>query len=342
MRTVSYNYAKNGLRIFLLGAAIVFSGCGWGEKKKTACSSCMSHSAIGSGDSLLLIGGKPVITVGQFENQIAEIVKANPQAQSIIESIPQVKYDIFSSMVLQELLRTWADKNGITTTESYKAEHALAHQVLEYELANKYFQEEISKTISVTDADLQKYYDENKLSNPGLITSPAGVNALGVEFVTQAACDAFIKKAGTTAKEFKNAAAADKVKVKDLGLISDVTDLGDQMDATTSEIKKQVLAAKAVPSVINVATSGKKHWAVLLVSKKAAEYAPFNEVKDAIENALKNEKMAEAYAQKTDELKATYNVEVKEEYFKDALQPLEGLLEDEINEDGAELEVETA
>ena len=168
----------NGKKItglFALALLLALPGCDWfGSHDGHGSSCCGGHSqATGSGEVLLSLKGNPALYSSDLENYIDQIMAESPQVKAILDAMPDAKYNIFSGMVAEELLMQWARENGIYDLDGYKKDYALALKMLDRQIIQKYFQENLMKKVSVSESDAKKYYEENKNNIPELIVTPA-------------------------------------------------------------------------------------------------------------------------------------------------------------------------
>ncbi len=250
----------------------------------------------------------PKVTVTDFQNYKKELLEAQPNYASIIEFMPGANEQIFESLVNEAILEEWADKNHIAQTKEYKEDLDKIMKYAHRSLNVKYFQEK--HPVTVTDAEIKKYYDENKNNIPQLIVSPGGVTAKAVMFDTKAAAQAFYDKVKDPKSNFDAMAKETNAAVKDLG------EVNNQSFEVDSAVRKTLMDAKRFPAVDLVEISDKSFAVVKALSKKDAQYVPFDQVKPGIENLLKQQKAAEVLTKELDKLKKEYKANVNKEYFE--------------------------
>ena len=163
-----------GLFSLMLLAAL--PGCDWFGSNNSGGSCCGGSSqseSTGSGQILLSLKGNPVIYTSDLENYIDQIMAESPQVKAILDAMPDAKYNIFSGMVAGELILQWARDNAVYNSGSYKKDYTLALKMLDRQIIQKYFQENLMKKVSVSESDAKKYYEDNKKNIPDLVMTPA-------------------------------------------------------------------------------------------------------------------------------------------------------------------------
>lgn len=292
---------------------LVLAGCDWFSKKDTA-----SHQSEGpaqgaiqtdSSGVLLSIDGKPAITVAEFEGHLDKIVESNPQIAAAIQSMPAMKYNIFSGMMSQELLRAWVKKSKVAESKEYQDDLALMHKMVEFELARKYFQDDVEKEITVSASDIKKYYDDHKASIPDLVINPGGVKAKGIAFKKEHPAEVFARHEDL-AENFEKIAKAEGLEVVDFGLINEYNVDVDK------KVKEKLSKALKVPSIMRVKQDDTHYWICLVTEKQDAEYRPLAQVQEGIEQMLRNEKMQLLFGQKIEALKTVYRAQEDRSYFE--------------------------
>jgi hypothetical protein len=311
---------------------MVLSGCDWFSKKddqkinKGAQQTVQEEkieaevTPVSVQNVLLSIEGKPVITVTEFEGHLKKIIDSNPQLSSVIESVPAMKYNIFSGMMSQELLRIWVKKSKIAQTDQYKKDLEMMTKIIEYELARKYFQDDVQKTVKVSASDVKAYYDRNKANIPDILLAPGGVKAMGIAFEHEWKANQFLQTMGQK-DNFEKHAKAEKLDLVDFGL---VTQYSVDVD---KQIKGMLAGVNNVPKIIRVKEDDKKYWVFLATEKQEPEYRPLAEVQEGIEQTLRNEKGHVMFGQKIEVLKTVYRAQENKNYFDK--QSVQEMLEQE-------------
>lgn len=306
---------KMRLHVILQGAltislVVVLSQCGLGtksEESKTESTSAAIDQAAGAGEVLLSIDGKPRITVERFENYVSTVLDAQPQLKQLIALMPDAEMELFKSMANEELLQSWLAKNGIDQKESYKKDLQMITDFGKRQLAVKYFQE--AHPVVISEAEVRKYYEENKKTIPELMVSRGGVTAQIASFDTPAAAQAFYAKVKDGKGDFEQAVKEAKGTVKSVAEIHEMSfDVDPAIRHKMSEVKK-------FPA-IELVNSKDKSWVIKATGKKEAQYVPFDQIKPRIEQFLQQQKMGELFTKELESLKSDFKVIENKEYFE--------------------------
>ena len=264
-----------------------------------------------SGDVVIAtMGGKPVLTVKEFEERFEQLLAGQPQLRAMLQYMPDLKVDVAKSLVSQSVIDKYIEEGGVDKQADYKNDLEQARNQAQKIVNVKYFRNACVKP--VTAGDVKKYYDEHKDEHPELLLSRGGVSAVGVSFDKEADAKAFLAKvAGKNAEEFKKIAEADKLgaKVRSFGFVN-----AQSLGIDTALRDKIVAIKKATTEMIKL--NDKTFWVVNIGAKEETKYRPFDEVKAGLEKFLASRKMEEAMEQKLDELKGKYDVKINEEILK--------------------------
>jgi hypothetical protein len=250
----------------------------------------------------------PKVTVADFQNYKKELIEAQPNYASIIEFMPGANEQIFDSLVNEAILEEWAKKNKVDQTQAFKDDLEKIMKYAKRSLNVKFFQDK--HPVTVTDAEVKKYYDENKNSIPQLMVSPGGVTAKVVMFDDKTAAQTFFDKVKDPKSNFDAAAKESNASVKDLG------EVNSQSFDVDGAVRKKLLDMKRFPGVELVDVSDKSFAVVKALSKNEPKYVPYDQVKPGIENLLKQQKGAEVLTKELDKLKKEYKAVPNKEYFE--------------------------
>lgn len=305
----------------LVGVLILLPNCDWFKTEESGKGSATTpsgqprspvanKSAEPTGEILLTLYDEkvPKVTVTDFQNYKKELLEAQPNYASIIEFMPGANEQIFESLVNESILEEWAVKNNIDQTQAYKDDLDKIMKYARRSLNVKYFQEK--HPVAITDAEVKKYYDENKNTIPQLMVSPGGVTAKVVMFDNKGKAENFFAEVKDPKANFDALAKGSNVTVKDLG------EVNSQSFDVDGAIRKKVLDAKKFPSVELVEINDKSYAVVKALNKNEPKYVPFDQVKPGIENLLKQQKGAEVLTKEIDKLKQEYKATPNKEYFE--------------------------
>lgn len=250
----------------------------------------------------------PKLTVTDFQNYKKELLEAQPNYASIIEFMPGANEQIFESLVNETVLDEWARKSAIEQTQTYKDDLDKIMKYARRSLNVKYFQDK--NPVVVSDAEIKKYYDENKNSIPQLMVSQGGVVAKAVFFDNKADAQTFYDKVKDPKSNFDALAKETKGTLKDLGEVT-----GQSFDVDGS-IRNKLQELKKFPSVELVDATDKSFAVVKAISKNEPKYVPYEQVKAGIENMLKQQKGAEVLTKEIDKLKKEYKAVSNKDFFE--------------------------
>jgi len=253
-------------------------------------------------------GKESKATVKDFELYMEEFLEAQPQYRAIIEFMPGAKENIFEGMVNELLLTEWAHNNKIDQKKEFLADLDKIMKYGKRSLYVKYFQD--AHPISVSAGEVRAYYDENKNAIPRLMVTPESVKARAAIFKDKAEAEAFYNKVKDGKSDFVAKAGEDKATVKDLG---EVTAQSFEVDG---QLRKKVLEAKKFPAIELITLADNTNAVVEILSRTEPQYVPFDEIKDEIENVLKQQKGAELLMKELEKLKQEFKLNVNKEYFE--------------------------
>ncbi|MGE0009250.1 MAG: peptidyl-prolyl cis-trans isomerase [Candidatus Babeliales bacterium] len=286
-------------------ALLALAGCA------DSCKHDDGHGHSADNDVLLRINGKPAVTVAEFEEYKAKILEIQPQYKQMMAMMPEperVKIDqnLYENMVNQKVLQAWVEKNNINDSAEYQKDLALIVDFAKQNLSVKHFQEK--HPVTVTEADLLAFYEDNKGKMPGLSQSLGGVHAKAVKFESRDKANDFLAKAKAPGADFDKLAKASNLKVEEY---KDVNNRSFNLDM---QVRKSLLAMESLPRT-ELVEAGKTAWVVKGIEKTEAVYVAFDEVREGLENMLKQQKQTEIIQAELEKLKKEYDVDINSGYF---------------------------
>jgi peptidyl-prolyl cis-trans isomerase C len=308
MKQLSKTLAKSSL----LGLSLLLvSGCNFFGKKD---SSVETSTANDNSAVLCSINGKPVINEAEFLNNLNQMIQANQYFRgATAESLPkELQRKFFEQLVTQKLIEAHANENGIEKHPEFVKAYQEADKQLRSALKVQVVEKEIYDSISVTEDEITKYYNENK---DRFVKVAGGVLASGVRFDSEAEADAFLAKARSNMASFDTLAKAEKNgKFSDFGRVSkDVR--GMQFEIIRAPVKEAILALPKTPAVEKV-KDGKHFWVVKAADKKSTELFDLAEVKGHIDAMLKGNKFKDVLEARLKDIRSKLNVSVNEAFFQ--------------------------
>ncbi|HEX4068501.1 MAG TPA: peptidyl-prolyl cis-trans isomerase [Candidatus Babeliales bacterium] len=268
-----------------------------------------------TGDVLVTMKGKPIITTDTLAMEKEKFLKANPQIRQALAFMPDPKEfdrNLVDGLIGQKIADEYVISHKINDTAAYKTELKDLCESMERMLNAKYFGEHL--TVTVPDSEVKAFYDANKDKLRGVMTSPGGIMASGVEFNDNAAAKAFAARAKSTPGGFKKVAQDDglNAKIKDFKLVN------SQSIGIEPVLRDKIVALKTVPSIDVMEVNG-KFWVVNAANKEEPKFVPYEQVKDKLKQELEQNKRVELFEKEIGKLRTDYGVEVNEDYFKGAM-----------------------
>ncbi len=303
----------------LMALTLVFaSGCSWFKKQGT---SDETKAAASENDVVLCsIDGQPVIKESDFLNNLNQMIQANPYFKgATIDTLPkELLRKFMDQLSTQALIEKYSIQHNIEKDPEFIKAYNETEKLIKRSLMVQIFEKHIYDDIKISDADVQKHYDENK---ERFVKVAGGVLAMGVKFDKEEEADAFYNKVRGHADHFEDIAKEFKhAKVKDFGRISKEAK-GMQFEMVPAPIKDAALGmTKAGVEKVKV---GKEYWVVRAWDKKGTEIFDLAEVKPHIEAMLKNNLFREALDKSVQGIKNEHTLVVNEDYklFKEAAAP---------------------
>jgi len=311
-------FMKSKISVSLsLVSLLALSGCDWfGAKKPEGSATAASPESVKTdvpqqpkGEVLLSLNDKVLLTVPEFEEEMAQFLELQPQYKQMMAFMPDAEYQIFSNVKSERILDEWANKNKLAERADFKKELEKIVKLGRRQLAVKYFVE--AHPISVPASDVRKFYDENKTMYPDLQVSKGGIQAKGVKFDTKDAAQAFKDK--VAGGDLEKIAKDDKHTVKNFKGVSDKSFEIDEA------VRTKLLEFKKFPSEVVVVAAKDKDkevfWVIKAQSKEEPKYVPFDEIKDKIEEFLKEQKKGEMFMKELEKLQKELGITEHKDYF---------------------------
>lgn len=296
----------------LISALAVLPQCEWpkGCCSNDHTSSC--HVSEGrvedSSEVLATTGDNPLITVKEFDSYMGDILETQPQLKQIVQLMPEAETQIFDGMLNERAIAMDIHNKGIDKSAEYQKERAKMMDFVDRSLNIKFFQKE--HPVTITKAEIRKFYDENKGTMRDLELSPAGVRTDIIIFDSKADAQPFYDKVKGNKADFEKIAKEGNLPIKNAGLIN------EQSFDVEKPILDKVATIKRFPSVETVELADGKVAVIKAYAKEEAKYVPYEQVEAGLENYLKNQKSVEALTKEIEKLKKEFNITINKEYFE--------------------------
>lgn len=277
----------------LLASALLIAGCNTNKGDDAA------KAKKSSGEVLAEVGGSS-ITTDDFKKELDNLP---PYLKPMTETA-EGKKEMLETMVIRELILQQATKDGVDKSPlvAEKLEDIKKRLVVE-----AYLKKKVEEQSNISDADLQKFYDENKDKFKSGDQIKASHILVKDEKMAQ---DILGKlKAGESFEELAKKHSMDSAGAKggDLGWFG--------KGSMLPEFEKVAFGLKENETSGIVKTKFGFHI-IKLTGKRVAGQRDFAEVKDQIKAALLPTKQQEVFQKLKDELKKSSKYTIKEDVLK--------------------------
>lgn len=308
----------------LISTLAMLSGClDWFNKGKPACPACEPTTRVDGtygaetatgGETLLTLRNKPVITTSSFEEYWQELLKSDPNLESMLPFMPNARYEVFKNAAMEKVIQEWVHTSGKYKDPEYQKKLAKQRALADRMVALQTFQEELIKTIDTSDAALEKFYADNKAKNAvfqqaPFLQSPKGFKVQAVQFNDEKQAKDFLARTQKQKADFGALAKAAKKEVKDLGVIS------AQSRNVDFAIKEKVKDMKS-DEIALVSGPNKQFTVIKTGQEEEAKYAPFAEVKEGVKQAKLQVEFGDKFTARIEELKKEYGAVETKDFFE--------------------------
>ncbi len=313
LKKTSVKLLKTGSLLMLTITLIpgCFGPCG--KKESTS-----STTDAKSGLVLVKIDNKPVINETEFNNNINQMLQANPYFKGAgAQSLPlSIKRKFLDELIKQELIIADATKNGLDQDAEFRKALEDMQKLVKRSLTVQFFEKKIYDGIVVDDSEIAKHFEENK---ERYVKNAGGVLVGAVRFDTDRDADAFLAKSKSTKTyaDFEKMAKDKSGQFRSFGRVNNQeAQRGYQFESVPAPIKEAALKAQSLPLVSKI-KSGKDVWVMHVSDKQDTEVFELSEIKPQIVNMIKNNKFKDQLDKAISDLKAKMTIDVTEEFFKE-------------------------
>lgn len=307
---------KNLYVALAISPLLLLSSCKPGEwfKGKSASSTgkVSGRTVASTPDWVVKIGEEVVVSGSEFKDEFNQLLEEKPQIKSMLPLMPNLEKDFARGLGNQEVVARYIADQKIDQKAEYLARKAKMEKAVTQILNAEFFAQAFDSK-KLTDADVKKFYDENKDTMQGIMISRGGVNTVGVSFEKKSEADAFLNKAKAAGRGVNLERLA-----KESGLASKVRDfkmVSDQSFGVDPVLRTKILSIKTVPALEVVAVNDKSFWVIQALSKEASKYRPLEEIKEDLKNIAEQTEKAKQMQTELEKLTKQYGLEVNETFF---------------------------
>jgi hypothetical protein len=303
----------------LIPSAFYLAGCG----DHKGCSSCPSHRAAeqegDKGLPLITVDGKSVSTAGEFLDFVGMYIQATPQLGVFLSNLPEdQRVEALTKLAIQagadHAIKVYVRENGLDKTKDYKdAQRRLMAQV-ENTLAVSAFDKHIADTITLSDEEIRKYFEDNRHQ---FVAKQGGVHAYGIKVKNEAAAKKVkqeLEKGADVALVAKNVGA----QVEDFGVVG----VGSQHDP---KMVRELLQVKTFPAVSIFTLPNGTMYAVKATKRVDPEFASFEAAQEHVKTQALRTKFGAARQQKMDEVLKKHTVKIDTDLLRRVLSPTQAV-----------------
>jgi hypothetical protein len=264
-----------------------------------------------TGEVIVTMNGKPIITSDVIAVEKENVMKSKPEFRAALSFMDPKILDrnLTEGLISQAVVDEYVVEQGLDKTVDYQKELADIMKNMKRILNAKFFSQKFA--ISVSDAEVSKFYEANKNAIPELMVSQGGVVASGIQFDSESTAKEFMVKVRASNNNFARAAQQEGIT----NTIKDFKIVNAQSIGIDPQLRDKIVAIKTVPSVDLITANGSV-WVVNAVSKEEPKYVPFEQVKANIKQLLENNKRGELFEIEINKLRDKYGIVINEDYFK--------------------------
>jgi len=268
---------------------------------------------VADGDWVVRVGDEVIVSGDKFKQEFEAILEERPQLKSMLPLMPNAEKDFARGLGNQEIVTRFIEDSGMTNSSKYK-ERIERVQKAAIQIVNTEFFADAFTYKKLSDAYLNKFYEENKDTMQGIMISRGGVDTSAIMFDRKTDAENFYRKAKAAGRKLdleklvKEAGA--KERVQDFKLVH------TQSFGVDAAVRIKILALKSFPTVEMISSGDKAFWVVHAKEKKETQYRPFEQIKDGIRNVAEQTEKGKHLQKELDKLTKKYNVHINEGFFQ--------------------------
>lgn len=315
----------------LASALLLLSGCAEWFGKKGGCPACGTSAVESAGpeDVLFSLDGKPVITKQKLDDFYDMYLKSRQDGMYAAMD-PQAKRHAYKELEQMEVLNHKVKRDKLDQDPKYKKNFERACGLALYTVNAEILGNQVLESIDVSDAALDKFYNENTGKNaafdsPPFLKTPEGIRMKVAVFNDEKSAKDFLAKAEKPGADFVALAKAAKKDVKDLGLVTSQTifpqDVQKLLKSAAYSLKGKVKTLQANMAELVSTPSGPYSVVYGVGPRQNAVYMPFNEViaaqpdfKEKLANYKKQVEGQAEFMKRLDDWKKEMNAQENTKY----------------------------
>ncbi|GLC30653.1 peptidylprolyl isomerase [Clostridium omnivorum] len=242
---------------------------------------------------LAVVNGKEIL-----EKDLELAITRLPKDRQSFFNTPQGKKQLLNQIISFELFYNYGKDNGIENDENYKAQLEIAKN----DLITQFAINSVLKDVNVTDEEVEKYYEANK----SYFMSEEEVMASHILVAT-------LEEAQEVAKNIKEGMEFEEA-AKEFSSCPSSAQGGNLGKFGRGRMVPEFEEAAFILKVGEISEPVKTQFGyhiIKVLEKFDAELRPFAEVAGLIRNEILQERQNFKYMQFVEDLKQTYNVEIK-------------------------------
>ncbi|MEG0074259.1 MAG: peptidylprolyl isomerase [Eubacterium sp.] len=245
--------------------------------------------------ALAVVEGKSI-----YNHDLDALIQQLPEQQQQQFKTHEGRHQLLEELVAQELFYLEGKKEKAEETEEFKAMVEDAKEkLLKTHMIAKFMQ-----SVTVSDEEIQTYYDEN----PKQFIAPDSIRASHILLPAEQQAIDIIAEIKSGAKTFEEAAKAYSIcPSKDVGGDLNYFSKGKmvpQFEEAAFKLKVGQMSEQPVKTDFG--------WHIIKVTdEKKSQTIPYDIVKESARNYLVGQKQNRAFLNKVDDLKKEYTVEMK-------------------------------
>ncbi len=303
--------AQNKVLSFtIISSLVVLSACDWFGGKKADTGMPTGGNVQDGSEVLVTMKGRPLISRNMLDSEKKKLFENNPQLQAMAGLMDerQLNRNLIDGLASREVIREYIKDNKIEESDKFRKDFDNVLARLKDALYTQYFMEGLN--VEVSDAEVNKYYDENKESIPNLLVSRGGVRAKGLAFNDESVARDFALKVKAAKNDLEKVAKENNViaRMKNFNLVN------DQSLGMDTELRDKVMEISRTPSVETFKV-GKEFWVVAASDKEDAKFRPVEQVSAELKETIKQEKKMKRFEEEISRLKDSYSIVINEDKF---------------------------